>query len=197
MAHDSSLFDRIRIKPPLPEDKPAERGCDHPGCARPGAYRAPMGRNREGRYFHFCLEHVQAYNKSYNYFNGMSDEAVAAFQKDAITGHRPTWTMGANATATPEAAESIADPLGLFRFRNGRATTHQAREEARRISVQSARALEKLGLDQTASKEEVRTRFKALAKRFHPDLNGGDRSMEEKLRSIIDAYNYLKTTGLA
>jgi len=43
----------------------------------------------------------------------------------------------------------------------------------------------------------VRAQFKLLAKRFHPDLNGGDRSREEKLRSIIDAYNYLKSAGLA
>lgn len=199
MPSDSSLFDRIRIKQPQPDHKPAERSCDHPGCKAPGAYRAPMGRNREGRYFNFCLEHVQAYNKSYNYFNGMSDEAVAAFQKDAMTGHRPTWTIGSNGTVNAGAEEHVADPLGLFRFRNGRTApaSHQAREEARRISVQSQRALEKLGLEQGASKEEVRARFKALAKRFHPDLNGGDRSMEEKLRSIIDAYNYLKTTGLA
>lgn len=197
MASDSSIFDKIRIKPQEPAERPALRGCDSPGCARPGGYRAPMGRNREGRYFHFCLEHVQAYNKSYNYFNGMSDEAVAAFQKDAVTGHRPTWTMGLNGRPAGESAESIADPLGLFRFRNGRAQGHAPREEARRVSVQSQKALETLGLEPGAAKEEVRARFKTLAKRFHPDLNGGDRSREEKLRSIIDAYNYLKSTGLA
>lgn len=197
MAIDSSLFDKIRIKPQEPADKPAEKTCDHPGCSRPGAYRAPMGRMREGRYFNFCLEHVKAYNQTYNYFNGMSDDAVAAFQKDAITGHRPTWTIGANGGRGPGAPEeSIVDPLGLFRFRNGRGE-EVAREEKRRISAGTLKALETLGLEPGAPKEEVRARFKTLAKRFHPDLNGGDRSREEKLRSIIDAYNYLKSTGLA
>lgn len=199
MAFDSSLFDKIRIKPAGPADKPAERGCDHPGCERPGAYRAPMGRNREGRYFNFCLDHVKAYNQTYNYFNGMSDDAVEAFQKDAMTGHRPTWTIGLKGGRGPgvDPADAVVDPLGLFQFRNGRTGQETAREEARKLSAGSLKALETLGLDQGASKEEVRARFKLLAKRFHPDLNGGDRSREDKLRSIIDAYNYLKSTGLA
>ena len=55
-----------------------------------------MGRLREGQYFCFCLDHVREYNATYNYFNGMSDEAVLRYQKDALTGHRPTWKMGAN-----------------------------------------------------------------------------------------------------
>lgn len=196
MASHSSLFDRIRISRPDDEPKPAERGCDHPGCQQPGGYRAPMGRHREGRYYNFCLEHVQAYNKSYNYFKDMPDDAIAAFQKDAITGHRPTWTLGIKGSRGPgmAGADSDSDILGMFR--NGRAQQNR-REEARRVSAGSLKALETLGLDGTADKEQVRAQFKALAKRFHPDLNGGDRSREDKLRSIIDAYNYLKSTGLA
>ena len=29
----------------------------------------------------FCLDHVKEYNKTYNYFAGMDDEAVRVFQK--------------------------------------------------------------------------------------------------------------------
>lgn len=155
-----------------------------------------MGRNREGRYFHFCLEHVKAYNQSYNYFQGMSDDAVQAFQKDAITGHRPTWGMGLKKDGGERVVvdDSISDMLGLFR--NGRTTAARA-DEARQVSAGARKALDTLGLDPGADKASVRARFKELAKRFHPDLNGGDRSREEKLRSIIDAYNYLKSAGLA
>jgi DnaJ-class molecular chaperone len=35
-----------------------------------------------------------------------------------------------------------------------------------------------------------------LVKRHHPDANNGDRATEDKLREIIQAYNYLKTTGM-
>jgi hypothetical protein len=193
MNFNSSIFDRIRIS--QPEEEPAEQGCDHPGCARPGPYRAPQGRNREGRFFHFCLDHVRAYNQSYNYFKDMPDEAVRAYQKEAVTGHRPTWQMGLKGSARRHPmAEAVNDPFEMFgNFRP------QARpvEPVRRVSPGALQALEKLGLDEQATREQVRAQFKTLAKRFHPDLNGGDRSREEKLRSIIDAYNYLKSAGLA
>ena len=42
---------------------------------------------------------------------------------------------------------------------------------------------------------EIKVRFKELVKRHHPDANGGDRSSEERLREIIQAYNYLKSVG--
>jgi DnaJ-class molecular chaperone len=52
-----------------------------------------------------------------------------------------------------------------------------------------------LGLDGTATPAEVKARYKLLVKRHHPDANGGDRSLEERLREIIQAYSYLKSVG--
>ena len=43
---------------------------------------------------------------------------------------------------------------------------------------------------------EIKARFKELVKRHHPDANGGDRGSEDRLREIIQAYNYLKQAGL-
>ena len=62
-------------------------------------HRAPKGRDREGQYFNFCVDHVREYNKSYNYFTGMGDDDVRSYQKDSLTGHRPTWKMGVNKQA--------------------------------------------------------------------------------------------------
>lgn len=199
MNLNSPLFDKIRSKPVAEEvraDK--EPCCQHKGCARKGEFKAPMGRDHEGKFFRFCLEHVQEYNKSYNYFNGMSDDAVAAYQKDALTGHRPTWTAGVNGTV---AGESAIDPASLLRARMER--LRRAREASAaaahkpRVGKLALKSLEALGLDENADKPTVRRRFKEMAKRLHPDLNEGDRSREDKLRAIIDAYNYLKTVGLA
>jgi DnaJ-class molecular chaperone len=58
------------------------------------------------------------------------------------------------------------------------------------------KSLDAMGLPDTASKIEVKARFKELVKLHHPDANGGDTRSEEKLREIIQAYNYLKTAGL-
>ena len=101
MKTTSKYFDKIRVSTAR-EAAAAERAakdrqppCQWKGCDKPGPHRAPMGRGRDGQYYFFCVDHVRQYNQSYNYFDGMNDSEVADFQKDAMTGHRPTWKMGA------------------------------------------------------------------------------------------------------
>jgi hypothetical protein len=159
-----------------------------------------MGRLREGQYFCFCLEHVREYNATYNYFNGMSAEDVAVYQRDALVGHRPTWSMGVNRADKGFREEGddpsrINDPLGIFRERAGRKAPEAPKKP--RLALATLKALDQLGLDETADAAAVKTRFKDLVKRLHPDANGGDRSTEDKLREIIRAYNYLKSVKLA
>lgn len=198
MNLNSPFFDKIRSKPVAEEARPEEGPrCQHPGCSRKGEFRAPKGRDAEGEFFQFCLDHVREYNQSYNYFAGMSDTAVQQFQKESLTGHRPTWNVGVGGVA---GTESKLDAATLLRARLER--LRKAREAAgitprKAVGKAARKALETLGLDETADKTTIRQRFKELAKRLHPDLNEGDRSREEKLRAIIDAYNYLKTAGLA
>ena len=55
------------------------------------------------------------------------------------------------------------------------------------------KAFDTLGLEIDATATEIKARFKELVKRHHPDANGGDRSTEDRLREIIQAYNYLKS----
>ncbi len=205
MDLNSPLFDRIRIRPSCDEPRETqEPACERPGCAAPGPFRAPKGRGREGQYWRFCLDHVREYNHSYNYFAGMSDDAVSAFHKDAVIGHRPTWAMGANAAPrTRTEAEATGrdweyfDPLGILRstgVEQGRKAPPEPKR--RRYSGPIRQALDMLGLDDTADAASIKAQYKALVKRFHPDANGGDRSFEERLRDIIKAHDTLKAAGL-
>jgi len=208
MKFDSPLYDRIRVKPGEDRRLQAERPCcDWPNCSESASHRAPKGRNREHEYWRFCLHHVREYNQSYNFFAGMSDEAVARFQKDALTGHLPTWRMGmiggkkrARGRVGRFFDEGLhtADPFDILReFGAPRSGAAQSRAEAERRTVRNAerKALHALGLEDGASGPEIKARFKELVKRHHPDANGGDRTSEDKLREIIEAYNYLKKTG--
>jgi DnaJ-domain-containing protein 1 len=68
-------------------------------------------------------------------------------------------------------------------------------EPQRTVRNAERKALHELGLEEGADKVEIKARFKLLVKRHHPDANGGDRGSENKLREIIQAYNYLKSTG--
>jgi curved DNA-binding protein CbpA len=206
MKFDSPLFDRIRVKPS--EDRRHESDgpcCDWPNCSHAATHRAPKGRNREREYWRFCLDHVREYNQSYNFFAGMSDDAVARYQKDALTGHRPTWKLGAVGGAGRSRAKSRAyaeglgsDPFDILReFGAAGASGAQPNGEAERRGPRNAerRALYVLGLEEGAQRAEIKARFKELVKRHHPDANGGDRGSEDRLREIIEAYNYLKKTG--
>jgi DnaJ domain len=211
MKLTSKYFDSIRVKPsggaaaaPQRDDHPT---CQFKGCTKPGPHKAPMGRGRDGEFFNFCAPHVREYNASYNYFDGMTDDEVADFQKDAAHGHRPTWKTGTNADM-PGAKDGVrsADSQKFAEARAQRAQNfyawraQKAREDAiepkRRIKPLQQKSLDVLGLPDTATKAEVKTRYKDLVKTHHPDVNGGDRSSEDKLREIIQAYNLLKQAGL-
>ena len=212
MNLNSKYFDSIRSTSakkrgknakPVREEHPP---CEWKGCEKPGAHRAPKGRGSNNEYFQFCIEHVRQYNSSYNYFDGMSDDAVKDFQKNNITGNRPTWKMNGKPAGPPPDRYSIAedakaarqsgkdDPLGIFAKRRDR-RSFKADPERRAVRRLEMKALKTLGLDHKAGPVEVKARFKLLAKRYHPDGNGGDRGAEEKLREVIQAYNYLKQAG--
>ena len=204
MNFNSPLFDRIRIRPSCdePQRETREPACERAGCAASGLYRAPKGRGREGQYWRFCLDHVREYNASYNYFAGMSDAAVAAYQKDAVVGHRPTWSMGVNGSKPSQGDAAArdwayADPLGILRAEGLGETRRPSPEPKRpRFGALVTKALDILGLDETADPAAIKTQYKTLVKRFHPDAHGGDRSFEERLRDIIKAHDTLKAAGL-
>jgi len=207
MKLDSPFFDRLRTKPDNKrrEKKSAPR-CEWPGCAAAGGHRAPKGRGNEGKYWNYCLAHVREYNQTYNYFAGMGEDAVSAYQKDALTGHRPTWRMGmrgarsAEERNAPEANLGFdgvrwRDPFRFFEEVGGTGPATPETPESRTIRNAERKAFEVLALEISASGVEIKSRFKELVKIHHPDTNGGDRSTEDRLREIIQAYNYLKSAG--
>ena len=207
MKLDSKFFDRLRVKPDqnrlLRESCPS---CEWKGCTEPGLYPAPKGRGQEGQYHRYCLDHVREYNKSYNYFAGLPDEDVVQHQKDDTIGHRPTWSLGVNSWARNRRPRSGTrpggfshsftsyDPFGLFAER---AAAKAAAEAERPLKRLERKSLRQLNLEDSATKADIKARFKELVKRLHPDHNKGDRASEDKLREVIQAYNYLRQAGLA
>lgn len=198
MKNTSSIFDSIRVKPDkdrrLKNDGPA---CQWPNCKEKATNKAPKGPNSSG-YWHYCLKHARDYNQNYNFFAGMADDAVLAYQKDALTGHRPTWKMGTGKKGRAKpglgALGGEGDPFGLFG--EGARAEQKAKAESRVIRNAERKAFEALSLEVSATKAEVSARYKDLVKRHHPDANGGDRSHEDRLIEIINAYKYLKSVGM-
>lgn len=199
MKLDSKYFDKIRVKPSTDKKKSAETipQCDWPDCPRPGRHKAPMGRGHEGKFYNYCTEHVQEYNKSYNYFQGMKDDEMQEFQKNARLGERPTWKLGQNATPNASSvrrrgAQLRDDPFGLA----AKAAKAPGRHPSgRALRSTELKALQALGLDDTATPEQVKTQYKTLVKRLHPDANNGSRANEDTLKAVIQAYDHLRSSG--
>jgi len=214
MKLESKYFDQIRVSPSEPRQAEEHTPvCQWKGCRAPGEHKAPMGRGRENEYYRFCLDHVRQFNASYNYFAGMSDAEVEDFRKGAVTGHRPTWKLGADKGGTDNLSEANVGNAGARRYaqfaRHGTQDPHHVLDDSdavthgtgrqtprRALKPLERKAFETLHLAETALGPEIKSRFKELVKRHHPDANGGDRGAEDKLREIIQAYNYLKQAGL-
>ena len=205
MNLNSKYFDRIRINPRgAPIKDAAGPACDWADCKQSGTHRAPKGRRHEGQFFSFCLDHVRAYNKSYNYFAGMPDDDVAAYQRSAATGHRPTWAMGVKDGSAKKAkrgagdktawADAFIDPFGMFADGNPQKAS-KPEPERRPLKNLERRSFAALDMEGWEDASEIKARYKRLVKRLHPDANGGDRSSEDRLRQIIQAYHYLKSAG--
>jgi hypothetical protein len=202
MNLNSKYFDRIRIAPERPVvDDGAPQPCEWHGCSELGGYRAPKGRMREGQYHNFCLDHVREYNKGYNYFAGMADDDIVAYQRSAATGHRPTWKMGVEKGRPPADADfkawqaAFSGPFGMFA--DGARKAHRAEAEPRQRVVNNLaqKSFAALDLEGNERGAEIKARYKSLVKLLHPDANGGDRSSEDRLRQIIQAYHYLRSVG--
>lgn len=208
-------FVDIRVRPPKPEEeaakadvnhlKPGERRCEHSDCIQVATARAPKARDMPGQFYQFCQQHAAEYNKAWNFFAGMSDDAIAQAQAARATGERPTWSFKASNRSREAAAEAKGpmgwnDPFSLFGF--GRADRSgidapPSRADGRQLGKLERGALADLDLPDTADKAAIRTRYTELLKKCHPDSNGGDRSAEHKLQRVLKAWKTLKKSGLA
>ena len=167
------------------------RPCDHPGCVAGGDFPAPRSRLELDRYFWFCREHVRAYNAAWNYYAGMSTGEVEAEIRRDTVWQRPSWRFGLH----PHAAHT-RDPFGFF------AGASRPEAQSRRHTPQerplSAReqALAVFAIEPPITAGRLKARYKVLVKEHHPDTHGGDKTAEEKLKIINQAYATLKASFL-
>ena len=181
------------------------RGCDHPGCDRPGRYRAPKSPERLDEFFWFCLDHVRDYNLRWNFFQDQSDaDLERQFAADRVWDRptRPFRETVAGRGSTPHAEGrawarfGFDDPLEVL---GDKATLNPGGERggarpARRLPPTERRALEILDARDDQTKGEIRKLYKALVKDLHPDMNGGKRDDEARLTEVVWAWEQIKAS---
>ena len=178
-------------RPPQADPDAPPRPCDAPGCEAQGEFRAPRSPSKLNEYLWFCLPHVREYNASWDYYKGMSPQEIESNLRHDSGWHRPTWPLGRLGASRRLSPEFLRDPLGMLH----EGPSPQARRRgtlAEKAPPELRAALDVLGLEWPVDGRAVRSRYKELAKRFHPDVNNGDRSAEEKLKDVNRAYSLLR-----
>ena len=144
--------------------------CDWNNCFEIGEYKAPIEKDNSKSYRLLCLNHVKEFNKNWNYFAGMNDEQVYNFFK-------VLWN------------NTIKDEFDRSKFKDQFNYMNQFKFDHKDIKAFSI-----LGISVGLKWAKIQNKFKTLVKKFHPDMNSGNKKYEEKLKLITLSYTQLKNT---
>ena len=163
--------------------------CDWDDCNEQGSYKAPVERDNSRKYRLLCLKHIKIFNKSWNYFDNMSDQEIEFFIKSDLTWHKSTKTFGSTDNFFNILwNNALDDKINIFKSSNFKDF------KKTKISPQDKDALHILELNDDVKWKEIHTKFKDLVKKYHPDKNQGNKEFEDKLKKITLAYSQLKKT---
>lgn len=139
---------------------------------------------------------MREFNAGYDWFEGMSAEEIVRAQSPIHGWDRQTRAFSPTAGLdTPPRWADFADPLEAIAAR-ARTRRPAERADGKVVSPDERRALDQLGLSLDATRHDLRARYSALVRRYHPDRNGGDRSFEAKLGEVIAAYQLLRKAAI-
>jgi len=199
----------IRVKPPQDKDSkppnwaksnPAEQVCAASDCDKQAACALPKSPRQPRERIWLCLAHARQHNKSWNYFDGLSDAEAKAEQEANRYGGRPTWSMGKNdraraAMGSPGPADA-EDAFGVFSVQAKRQVDARGHfRKGVKLTKLQVKAFETMALPFNAPSTAIRKRYAELVRRFHPDANEGDRSAETQLGEVVKAHTIMKKAG--
>ena len=167
------------------ETTSSTRPCDSTGCPEFGEFRAPKNRHVPKDFYWFCLAHVREYNKSWDYYKDMSPEEIEHSRIDDLTWNRPTRKV--NAASWARVRRTIEDQIHNFDDINANY------KERASLPDDCKAALGVMELDFPITPEQLKTQYKKLVKKYHPDINKGDKTAEEKFKKINHAHSILRT----
>ncbi len=165
-----------------PQNEGKERKCDCPGCQKKGEYRAPKDRRLKD-YYWFCLEHVQEYNRKWNYYDGISTEEPEEEKKFSRMhfknfSSKIKYSFGGGFDEYKiweEYANDYSEMDVIF----------NTAEDKRNLQIMELSVSEEITVD------SLKKQYKKLVKKYHPDVNQGDKISEEKFKALSVAYKAL------
>ena len=165
-----------------PQNEHKAHICDHPGCQEAGEYRAPKDRSLKSHYW-FCLKHVQEYNSKWNYYDGIDEAEEQAQEK-----HHRRFRFGSKVKYN-----FGFDINGNFELYDDYSPDYSVISEAR-FTKEERTCLKILEIDIAELDVDIlKKQYKKMVKKYHPDLNQGDKNAEENFKIMSTAYKSLLT----
>lgn len=189
---------RIILKHKSPEFADIETGtkpcvCDMPGCPGDAEYKAPKHRGLN-EYYNFCFEHIREYNKAWDFFSGMSERDIQSHMEKSLYGDRPTWRYDSKGAFEDDVLNKVRSEFMDNEYENYSDSSRQNSANGPSINSTSPEheALSIMGLSPPVTLDLIKTQYKKLAKKYHPDLNRDNPQAEELLKKVNMAYTILK-----
>ncbi len=165
-----------------------ENICEWQNCKEFGKYKAPLEKDNSKNFQWLCEEHIKLFNKSWNYFEGMSQDQIENFLKSDLTWHRPTQEFGSQDNFFNILwNNALSDKFNFFKQEKTVNGSYN-----KKLTEKDKDAFRIMGLEFSSDWSIVQKKFKTLVKKLHPDRNGGNKELEDKLKKITLAYSHLK-----
>ena len=138
--------------------------CDWNNCFEIGRYRAPVEKDNSKNFRLLCLKHMTWHKKTQSFSS--SDNFFKVLWNNVLN-------------------EGMEDLNLKDKF---------IRNKKIPFDKDDIKAFSILGVKVGLKWDKIQQKFKKLVKKFHPDINAGDKNYEEKLKVITLAYTQLKNT---
>ena len=155
------------------------RSCYNPDCKELGIYPAPKSKENLREYLYFCINCIREFNKSWNYFEGLNEQELEIEIRKSTTWNRPSWKFGTK--------NLNYDFEKAFRQFN----EQKKLDENKNVSKKIKDAFNLLDLDLNSTPNEIKRRYKNLAKKWHPDVQQNETNHNKN--KFIDITNAYKT----
>ncbi len=173
-------------------EKTYVKKCDKQDCEKKGEFRAPKSRVMLNEYFYFCLEHVKEYNKSWDFYKGLSVNQIENSMREDTIWNRPSWPLKGNPYKVIEQINNFfSDDINDLNLNENDNNFFKNKLLDETLTKEESKALNILNLELPLTLDKIKKNYKKLVKIFHPDVNGNNKKAEEKFKEINQSYKLI------
>ena len=172
-------------------EKSSFKKCDNVDCNEKGEFKAPKSRILLNEYYFFCLKHIKEYNKSWDFYKGLSVNQIESSMREDIIWNRPSWPLKGNPYKVIEQINNFFSEDIEYLNHNNKDNYFKNKLLDENLTEEEDKALSILGLKLPLTLEKIKKNYKKLVKIFHPDVNGNNKNAENKFKEINNSYKIL------